>query len=141
MKKSTKRSNCPINYALEIFGDKWTLLIIRDLMYKNKHQYGEFLKSKEKIATNILADRLNKLEQDGILMKSAHAMNASKNIYRLTKKGIAILPILVDIIVWSSKYDKDCDEDPKLIKKAKKDRAGLIETISGQLKDELQAAI
>ena len=80
MKRDEKkyRSHCPINFAQEIFGDKWSLLVIRDLMFKGKKYYGEFLASDEKISTNILADRLEKLEADGLITKSIDNANNSK---------------------------------------------------------------
>ena len=74
------RSNCPINFALETFGDKWTLLVIRDLMFKGKRHYGDFLASDEKISTNILADRLHKLEAKGVVSKLLAKEKASKYI-------------------------------------------------------------
>ncbi|MFT5676932.1 MAG: DNA-binding HxlR family transcriptional regulator [Paraglaciecola sp.] len=99
------RSNCPINFVLETFGDKWTLLIVRDLMFKGKSSYSEFLQSGEKISTNILANRLKKLEDNGLVEKSVAADNRSKLIYSLTSKGKDLLPIMLEITVWSAKHD------------------------------------
>ena len=95
---------CPISTTLDILGDKWTLLIIRDLMFKGKRTYGEFLQSEEKIATNILADRLLILEKNGIVEKRVFPENKVKNLYQLTPKGIDLMPILLEIIVWGDKY-------------------------------------
>ena len=106
MANQKKRSDCPINFALELFGDKWTFLIIRDMMFKGKHYYGEFLQSEEKIATNILANRLSLLEQSGIIIKKEDPEHRSKFIYKLSQKGIDLMPILVEVIMWSAKYDK-----------------------------------
>lgn len=83
-----RRSDCPINFALEIFGDRWTLLIIRDLMFKGKHYYGEFSQMEEKIATNILADRLVLLEEAGIVTRIIDQQHNSKKIYKLSQKGL-----------------------------------------------------
>jgi len=136
--KSKRRSECPINFALEIFGDKWSLLIVRDLMFKGKHYYGEFLQSDEKIATNILADRLNLLEQSGIIVKSIDPAHGSKLIYKLSQKGIDLLPVLVEVIAWSAKHDKDAPaEAKKFANRIKKDKEGVIEEISSKLKEGL----
>lgn len=98
------RSLCPLNLALEVFGDKWTLLIIRDLMFENKRHFREMLQSDENIASNILTDRLNMLEKEGIIKKSKDPTHKQKNIYSLTKRGIDLLPILVEIGTWSLKH-------------------------------------
>ncbi|MDF2190418.1 helix-turn-helix domain-containing protein [Paraflavitalea sp. CAU 1676] len=98
------RSDCPLNYGLEIFGDKWTLLIIRDLMFFGKRYYSEFLESAEGISTNILADRLNTLEQQKIITKKKSKLHKQKVIYSLTQKGIDLLPVIVAIGLWSDEY-------------------------------------
>src|SRR5687768_8557350 len=100
MARLKRRSNCPISFALDIFGDKWTLLIIRDLIFKDKRYFGEFSKSEEKIASNILTDRLCTLELSGIITKKSDPNNGSKFIYTLSKKGIDLLPVLIEIILW-----------------------------------------
>lgn len=106
MKKNQhRRSDCPINFALEAFGDMWSLLIIRDIVYFGKKTYGEFLASEEGIATNILASRLAYLEQQGILVKRPHETNKRKEVYTLTEKGLDIIPILVEMAEWSAQYD------------------------------------
>ena len=99
------RSNCPINFVVETFGDKWTLLVIRDLMFKGKRYYGEFLKSAEIISTNILADRLLRIENHGVITKQKDPEHKSKFIYSLTLKGKALLPIMLEITQWSGTYD------------------------------------
>lgn len=129
MAVSKRRSDCPISFALDIFGDKWSLLIIRDLAFKNKKYYVEFLKAGEGIATNILADRLNTLEAVGIIEKEPDPEHGSKLIYSLTAKGKELIPALVEIIVWSAKYDKQTAADKAFVNRAKKDREGLIKEI------------
>jgi DNA-binding HxlR family transcriptional regulator len=99
------RSNCPVNLAMEVFGDKWSLLIIRDIMFENKRYFRELLQSEEKIASNILTDRLVMLEQEGIINKTRDPAHKQKNIYSLTAKGIDLLPIFVEIGRWSIKYE------------------------------------
>lgn len=133
MAKQKRKSDCPINFALEIFGDRWTFLVVRDMMFKGKQYYGEFLEAGEKIATNTLADRLQLLEQNGIIIKKTDPAHGSKIIYKLTRKGIELLPILVEVIVWSAKYDNKTAADSKFISRVKKDRDGLIKEIMKQL--------
>src|SRR3989337_2711567 len=104
MVKIKKRSDCPISSALDLLGDKWSLLIVRDIILTGKNTYNEFLASSEKIATNILADRLSTLEDVGILSKERHPESKDKYFYMLTQQGIDLLPILAEIILWSDKY-------------------------------------
>ena len=99
--KPKYRSNCPISSALDIIGDKWSLLIIRDMMFANKKTYGDFSKSSEGIATNILSSRLLMLEQLGIINKGKLEGNKKTNIYSLTQKGQELLPIILEIAQWS----------------------------------------
>jgi len=98
------RSFCPVNLALEVFGDKWSLIIIRDIMFEGKRSFRELLQSEEKIATNILTDRLAMLEQEGIISKAPDPEHKQKHIYSLTAKGIDLLPIMVEIGGWSLKH-------------------------------------
>lgn len=137
MKKNLRKSDCPINFALEIFGDKWTLLIIRDLMFKGKHFFREFLLAEEGIATNILSDRLSILELNGIVDKSNDPSHKQKIRYSLTRKGIELMPILIEYIKWSAKFDKNSAADKKFVKRIKLDRVGLIAEISSHLSNEL----
>src|SRR6266498_1041813 len=96
------RSGCPVSISLEIFGDRWSLLIIRDLMLRSYRTYKEFLSSEEGIATNILAERLQRLEAAGIITTSRDAEDRRKIVYRLTEKGIDLAPILVELVLWSA---------------------------------------
>jgi DNA-binding HxlR family transcriptional regulator len=98
------RSLCPINLALELFGDRWTLLIVRDLMFGGKRHFREFLHSDEGIASNILADRLNMLAEQGVVTRSDDPSHKQKALYSLTEKGISLLPILAEIGIWSRAY-------------------------------------
>lgn len=98
------RSNCPVNLTLEVFGDKWSLIIIRDIMFEGKRYFRELLQSEEKIASNILTDRLSMLEREGIIIKTADPDHKQKNIYSLTSKGIDLLPVMVEMGAWSIKH-------------------------------------
>src|SRR5215475_12962328 len=100
-----RRSDCPINFALEMFGDPWSLLIIRDIVYFGKKTYGEFLGSEEGMATNILASRLAHLEQQGILVKRPSPSDKRKEEYALTEKGLDLIPVLVEMANWSAMHD------------------------------------
>jgi len=121
-----KRSDCPISCSLDIWGDKWSLLIIRDLMYAKQCTYGDFLKSEEKIATNILASRLLMLEENKLIIKLDHPESKAKVLYKLTQKGIDLLPVLIEVNLWAEKYS-DIPEDQKLmLKEVKKDKEAFI---------------
>src|SRR2546423_10817058 len=103
--KPQRRSSCPVNASLEILGDRWSLLIIRDLMLRSYHTYKEFLSSDEGIATNILAERLQRLEAAGIITTSRDAEDRRKGVYRLTAKGIDLAPIVVELILWGAQHE------------------------------------
>ncbi|MBW1655562.1 winged helix-turn-helix transcriptional regulator [Flavobacterium quisquiliarum] len=126
MASSKKRSECPISTSLEIWGDKWSLLIIRDLMFKKQCTYGDFLKSEEKIATNILASRLLVLEENNIIVKLEHPESKAKVLYRLTEKGIELFPVLVEISLWAEKYYDIPKERESIIAKAKNNKTEFI---------------
>lgn len=136
MKTSKKRSECPLSCSLDIFGDKWSLLIIRDLMFGNKCTYNDFLKSAEGIATNILATRLKGLEENGIIEKSAHPDSKAKFLYRLTTKGIDLLPIIMEVYIWSDKYLTIPADIKATIKEAKKDKDKFVKQVAKELKSK-----
>ncbi len=131
------RSDCPISCSLDVFGDKWSLLIIRDIMIRDKFSYSDFLESEEKIATNILVNRLNFLISENILFREVSPTNKSKFIYSLTKKGIDLLPIIVEIMDWGAKYNSDCPRK-EIGKRIKKDKAGLIKEYAQILKKKFR---
>ena len=121
------RSHCPINFTLEHLGDKWSLLIIRDLMFKEKRHYNEFLEAGEKVSTSVLSDRLKRLEETGIISKSADEVKKSRIRYSLTQKGIDLLPILIEMIVWGGLNDNLTEAPDEYIEAAVKNRESLIE--------------
>lgn len=129
MKKQQRRSDCPISFALEFYGDKWSLLIIRDIVYFGKKTYGEFCSSDEKIATNILASRLVDLEQGGLITKQPHPSDKRKDIYMLTEKGLDTIPILVEMATWSARYDPQTGAPPEFIALMNADKANMIRLI------------
>jgi DNA-binding HxlR family transcriptional regulator len=134
METGKKRSDCPLSQSLDVFGDKWSLLIIRDLMFSNKCTYNDFLKSAEGIATNILATRLKGLEENGIIEKSAHPDSKAKILYKLTTKGIDLLPIIMEVYIWSDKYFPIPADIKATIKEAKKDKDKFVRQVSKELK-------
>lgn len=133
-----KRSECPISCSLDIFGDKWSLLIIRDMMFFQKSTYGEFLKSEEKIATNILASRLQSLEENQLIKKLEHPDSKAKVLYKLTQKSIDLLPIIVEIQLWAEKYYDIPDEIKAIVKEAKKDKNEFIKSMTKKLKKQIE---
>jgi DNA-binding HxlR family transcriptional regulator len=99
-----ERSGCPISLSLELLGDRWTLLIVRDLVFAGKTHFREFLLSDEGISSRTLAERLQTLQDEGIVTKSDDPTHKLKAIYRLTEAGIDLLPVLATLGAWGSKY-------------------------------------
>jgi len=118
------------------FGDKWSLLIIRDLMFKGKRHYNEFFESEEKVSTSVLGDRLRSLEQGGIISKGKDSVKKSRIRYSLTAKGIALLPVMVDMIVWSGKFDENTAAENDFLKKAEEKKEKLLIELRDQLMSE-----
>ncbi len=109
------RSQCPISSGLDLFGDKWSLLIVRDLLYHSERTFKNFSQSSENISSARLADRLSKLEKSGCLTKSKHPTNKKVFLYHLTQKGRDLAPILAEFVCWSNKYLNDhISEESKL---------------------------
>lgn len=107
MRKIEKRSNCPISYSLDLLGDKWTILILRDIALGGKHFYKDFLGAGEGIATNVLGDRLKMLHEFGIIKSKPYERNKTMKYYEITEKGAALIPILIELWIWGAKYDPD----------------------------------
>jgi DNA-binding HxlR family transcriptional regulator len=114
-KDQTKRSSCPVSCALDILGDKWTLLVIRDIMFKRKQYFRDFLASPEKIASNILSDRLKKLEECNIILRQRDPVNARRVIYTLTEKGQDLSPAIQELLRWGTKHDPQSNKQPCLL--------------------------
>lgn len=137
MEENNKRSDCPISGSLDIWGDKWSLLIVRDLMMKNQCTYGDFQRSDEGIATNILASRLKSLTENGIIEKLQHPKSKAKVLYQLTEKGIDLLPIMAEINIWMDKYYTIPLERKEVLKALKRDKEGFIKESKKTLKKML----
>ena len=133
MKQIEFRSMGPISSALDLIGDKWSLLIVRDMMFFNKKYFTEFEKSSEAISSNILSNRLVKLCEQGIVTKSADPKNKKKYIYKMTEKGIDLLPTMVEIILWSDEYLNISNEAREFAASLRNQKEGIIK----QLKREI----
>ena len=128
------RSDCPVSRSLDVWGDKWSLLIIRDLMFAKQCTYGDFLKAPEGIATNILAARLLLLEESGLIRKLDHPDSKAKVLYKLTQKGIDLLPVMIEINLWAEKYYPIPADRKAMLKEVKKDKEGFIKAGMKELK-------
>ncbi|MDT9002096.1 helix-turn-helix domain-containing protein [Paucibacter sp. APW11] len=115
------RSGCPISIALELLGDAWSLLIVRDLMFKDRRTFNDFLHGGEGIASNVLAGRLRKLEAANIIEKKNDPEDARRYIYRLSPKGIDLAPVLVELVIWAARHE-DTDAPPALVRLMREDR-------------------
>jgi DNA-binding HxlR family transcriptional regulator len=133
--KYQRRSDCPINFALELFGDPWSLLIIRDIVYFGKRTYGEFLASDEGMATNILASRLAHLEHQGLLLKKPSENDRRKDEYVLTDKGLDLIPLLVDMANWGADYDPETSAPADWIALMKADRENMIQRMRATVRN------
>lgn len=125
--KTKRRSKCPLNASVEILGDRWSLLIIRDMMLRGARTYREFLEGHERIATNILADRLRKLVTHGIITVEADPSDGRKLIYLLTAKGIDLAPVLTEMVLWAAAHEETGNQP--LIKQMRKDKTGFLAAI------------
>jgi DNA-binding HxlR family transcriptional regulator len=121
------RSLCPLNASVEILGDRWSLLIIRDMMLRGFNSYKQFLDSYEKIATNILADRLAKLEASAIIARLPDPADGRKIIYRLTSKGMDLAPVLTEMVLWAAAHERV--ENQSLIREIQKDKPKFLAAI------------
>jgi len=130
MKRPHNRSHCPVNFALETFGDSWSLLIVRDIVFWGKRTYGEFLDSREGIATNVLAARLAHLEQAGILARGPHESDRRKQIFTLTEKGLALIPILLEMSGWAARHDPATTAPQAFVAAVYADREGMFRMVT-----------
>ncbi len=119
-----RRSGCPLNASVETLGDRWSLLIIRDMMLRGFRTYKEFLESFEGIATNILADRLRKLQAYGIITTERDPSDGRRLFYLLTEKGIDLAPVLTEMVLWAARHEET--ENQALVRQMKKDKEQLL---------------
>jgi DNA-binding HxlR family transcriptional regulator len=129
MPKPRSKSHCPVHFALDVFGDAWSLLVVRDLMFKQKSSYRELLESGDGISTNILADRLARLETEGIITRELVHAAGARTKYRLTEKGLDLMPMLLEMIAWSARYDPKTAAEKSFVKRVRTDRERLMEEL------------
>jgi len=125
------RSHCPINFGLEIFGDRWTLLILRDMLMAGKRSFKAFQQSEEAIATNILAERLARLAKAGIITREPDPGDRRQWLYAPTDAGRALLPALVELAYWGATHDPCTDAPAEFVKAYEADRTGLLKAMAG----------
>lgn len=106
-RKTTHRSACPVSLSLDVLGDRWSLLIVRDMMVRAFRSFKQFQESGEGIATNILADRLRKLEAAGILAAERDRADGRRSVYRLTEKGIDLAPVVLELLIWGARHQAE----------------------------------
>ena len=129
-KKNTapqRRSACPLNAAVETLGDRWSLLILRDMMLRGYQTFNEFLHSDEKIATNILADRLRRLESYGIVNTDGDPTDGRKTIYTLTAKGIDLAAVLAEMVLWAARHEETGNQ--ALVRQVRTDKEQLLASV------------
>ncbi len=131
-----RRSGCPISFSLDLLGDRWTLLVVRDLALKGKSSFSELLASDEGIARNILADRLSRLESRGVVERRRNPSDGRRVDYRLTDDGKALLPVLVELIVWGAEHDPETDAPPEFVAEAKANRPALLRRLRAAIDGE-----
>ena len=123
------RSKCPISCSLDIFGDKWSLIILRDMVFKKKNTFKDFISSKEKIASNILSSRLKKLEKFGLISKNSDIQNRKTKIYKLTDSGLELIPTLLEISIWGKNNIKIFNQKYQNLLDSIKNKQKLIEKL------------
>jgi DNA-binding HxlR family transcriptional regulator len=133
-KKSKTWAGCPVRFGMSQFGDKWSFLVIRDLMFKGRKYYHEFIEAGEGISTNVLATRLVDLEANGIISKSKDPEKGSRFVYTLTQKGTELMPMMLAMMDWAEKYDDATEVPAEFIKKLRADPAALQESLLQELK-------
>lgn len=132
-KKNKNWGGCPIRFTMKHFGDKWSFLVIRDLMFRGKKYYHEFLEAGEGISTNILASRLQDLEEEGVISKRKDPEKGSRFIYSLTNKGKELVPVMLAMIEWGAKYDPDTEAPKEFIEKLQNDPNKMRQDILNKL--------
>jgi DNA-binding HxlR family transcriptional regulator len=123
--RAKHRSGCPVSAALELVGDRWSLLIVRDLMVRGYRTFREFQRAGEGIASNILADRLHKLEAGEVVTREAAAKDGRSTNYRLTEKGIALRPVLLELLVWGARHEAT-DAPCGMVEEMTQNRAAIL---------------
>jgi DNA-binding HxlR family transcriptional regulator len=134
IKTSQDWHGCPIRYGAAVLGDPWNLVILRDMMFKGARRYSDLLNAGEGMATNILADRLARLEAEGIVTRAPG--RGARRIYALTEKGLGLVPVLIEIIHWSERWDADTEVPAGFSRDLRAGRPALAARIAGELRSD-----
>lgn len=134
-KDDCRQSGCPVAYFLDIFGDRWSLIVIRDMILLGKRYFGEFLESRERIASNILTDRLKRLETTGVITKRVDPRNHKKFVYGLTSRGMDLIPLILDAFVWGTSHSPSPARARAIARRIKKERDVVISEITASIKE------
>ena len=135
------RSNCSLSCSLDVFGDKWSLLIIRDMIFEKKNTFKDFISSEERIASNILASRLKNLEKLGIISKNNSIQNKKTKIYKLTDSGLGLIPALLEIAIWGKNNIKVSNPKNQTIFNSIKNKQKFIEKIQYEYLESFNKAL
>ena len=134
------RSECPLANALDLLGDRWTILVLRDLIFYGRREFSEFLAGGEGIATNILTERLERLCGAGLVARFDHPTNGKKYVYRVTEKGADLIPTMIELILWSVRHLPEVRVPPERLAPLLKSRASFTRQLRISLLAELKAA-
>jgi DNA-binding HxlR family transcriptional regulator len=132
--QAKNRSTCPISYALEIFGDRWTLLVLRDLLLRSRRHWRELLAAEEGIATNVLADRLKRLEGRGLIKKQRDPEDGRQFVYAATPLAVSLVPMLLEMTVWGARNGAGTSVPRDLVARFETERDTLIAEIQDQVR-------
>jgi DNA-binding HxlR family transcriptional regulator len=132
-----RRSGCPLNASVEMLGDRWSLLILRDMMLRGFQSYKQFLDSYEGIATNILADRLKRLMAHGIITTREDPSDGRKLVYVLTDKGIDLAPVLAEMVLWAARHEKT--DNQALVRQMQKDKEGFVAAVQERYREKIRS--
>jgi DNA-binding HxlR family transcriptional regulator len=130
MKRAAGKSHCPVNFGLEVFGDPWSLLVVRDIVYFGKRTFSAFLASEEAIAPAVLSARLAQLTAAGVLVKTRSSSDGRGFEYSLTERGLALIPVLLEIAKWSAGTDPETDAPPEWIAAVERDKPAMTARIT-----------
>lgn len=128
-----RRSQCPISFSLDVFGDKWSLLILRDILFYNRSHFRDFMPM-ERVATNILSDRLNKLESAGFITKTRDSRFKNQFVYDTTLEGWSLLPLLIEMTLWGLEYDPESLASQEFIKRVQEEKPKVVREITRAIK-------
>jgi len=135
MPLTERRSNCAVSCSLDILGDRWTLLVVRDLAFTDKRRFSEFAESTEGFASNMLTDRLQCLLEKGVIECRKDPADGRSTLYRLTEKGLGLIPVLMELGRWGLMHDADCISPPGFLERMKRDPQGLRDELVEQRRE------